>query len=137
MKPFSYRDSVEFHGHSGPFLALGYKAGEYVMEKLAPERIKDIECSIVTVGRTPYTCIIDGIQCSTCCTFGKVNLELRKVSKESAEIIFRSRQEDKKIKLVLKSSTLSRALNSEDSERKVEWIINQPVDSLFEIEEKY
>jgi formylmethanofuran dehydrogenase subunit E len=73
-KPIPFGDAVRFHGHSGPFLALGFKAGSYAMGKLHPEGIKDIACRINTIMSTPYTCIIDGIQCSSHCTLGKGNL---------------------------------------------------------------
>ena len=133
MRTLSYEEAVRFHGHNGPFLALGYKAGSYAMEKLRPERLLDIECSVETIIKKPYTCVIDGIQCSTYCTLGKGNLKLKSSSEKRIGITFRSK--GKEVRLVLKPHTLERVLTTEDLEREAEWVNGELIGSLFEIEE--
>jgi len=133
MKHFTYKESVKFHGHSGPFLALGYKLGKYVMKKLKPKSIIDIECFLQIPETTPYTCIIDGIQCSTYCTYGKGNIKIIKVLKDTVKINFICR--GKEIKFILKPYILERLLKTENSEKEVERVNRSSVKSLFEIEE--
>lgn len=135
MRHLSYEETIRFHGHNGPFLALGYKAGSYAMDELKPEKLLNIECVIKTVVKKPYTCVIDGIQCSTHCTLGKGNLKLRDSLEERIEITFRSKERE--IRFILKSYTLERALTSEDLEKDAEWINENSIESLFEIEEKH
>ena len=131
MKQLTYLEAVRFHGHTGPFLALGYKAGKYAMERLKPQKMMDIKCSVKTIEKNPYTCIIDGIQCSTHCTVGKRNIKIEGISDERVEITFRCK--GRKIILTLKPHILKRTLESEDLEKEVKRVNDEPLESLFEI----
>ncbi len=50
--------AVETHGHLGPFLVLGLKMG------LRAESIvgKPVACEVVTLGKKPYLCVVDGLK---------------------------------------------------------------------------
>jgi len=65
---------IDFHGHLGPYLVLGYRAGELALEKLSAERHFGIEVTVHCPENPPPRCFIDGIQLSTGATFGKNNL---------------------------------------------------------------
>ncbi len=134
MRRLSYEETVRFHGHDGPFLALGYRAGEYAVERLRPEGLMDIECSVETIASKPYVCVMDGIQGSTPCTVGKANLRLSKTSRSEISIAFRNRKTDEEIVLILRPDILDRALKAEDLPKEAEWIRAKPPESLFEIE---
>ena len=58
----SYEEAVRFHGHNGPFLAIGYRMGQFANESLSPQGISDISCVVKSPLRTPFTCVVDGIQ---------------------------------------------------------------------------
>jgi formylmethanofuran dehydrogenase subunit E len=63
-----------FHGHIGPYVVLGFRAG-----KLARRLLKKINgAKIFTNIRPPDSCFIDGIQLSTGCTIGRGRLKLIK-----------------------------------------------------------
>ena len=65
-----------FHGHIGPFLAVGLKMGLLANEKMgrAPLETK----AIVTVQPSPpRSCVVDGIQYAAGCTMGKGNIEIQ------------------------------------------------------------
>ncbi|MEO0078630.1 MAG: formylmethanofuran dehydrogenase subunit E family protein, partial [candidate division WOR-3 bacterium] len=62
-----------FHGHIGPWLALGVRAGLRAWEKLGV-RYQDLVACVRCPDRTPYTCFLDGIQFSSGCTMGKGNI---------------------------------------------------------------
>jgi formylmethanofuran dehydrogenase subunit E len=67
----------EFHGHTCPFMPIGYRMGILAMKELGVEREKDhgmFALSEMGEGH-PNTCMNDGIQVSTGCTFGKLLME--------------------------------------------------------------
>jgi formylmethanofuran dehydrogenase subunit E len=67
----------EFHGHRCPFMPIGYRMGKVAMEKLGMSKVKDhgaFALSEMGVGH-PQTCMMDGIQAITGCTYGKLMME--------------------------------------------------------------
>jgi formylmethanofuran dehydrogenase subunit E len=67
----------EFHGHRCPFMPIGYRMGKVAMEKLGMSKVKDqgaFALSEMGVGH-PQTCMMDGIQAVTGCTYGKLMME--------------------------------------------------------------
>jgi len=67
--------AVEFHGHLGPYLVLGLKAGLYANEIFGREPM-NTKASIKTKTTPPQSCFADGVQFSTGCTLGKGNISL-------------------------------------------------------------
>jgi len=134
MKKLSYEETVRFHGHDGPFLALGYKAGEYAVQKLAPEEMLDLQCCVETTDSKPYLCVIDGIQCSTPCTFGKGNVRLLLPNEKKMSLTFKNRKTGREMVFILKPQVLERALKTKDLHKEAAWVRSEPVASLFEVE---
>jgi len=64
-----------FHGHLGPFLVLGLKAGLCLTRKFGRNPLKS-SATIMLPLRKPYTCFIDGFQLATGCTLGKMNINV-------------------------------------------------------------
>ena len=64
-----------FHGHIGPFLAVGLRMGLVATERLgrAPMSMKAV---VRVMPRPPRSCVVDGVQYSTGCTMGKANIEI-------------------------------------------------------------
>ncbi len=67
-------DAAALHGHLGPFLVIGHRIGAHAVEKLKPKNEFCLEVIAYLPAKTPYTCILDGLQCSTKCTLGKGNI---------------------------------------------------------------
>ena len=67
--------AARFHGHLGPFLVLGLKAGLRAVEILGWKPLK-MTATIILVRKIPYTCFLDGVQFATGCTLGKGNIEI-------------------------------------------------------------
>ncbi|MEM0203939.1 MAG: formylmethanofuran dehydrogenase subunit E family protein [Archaeoglobaceae archaeon] len=113
----SLDDAVRMHGHKGPWLVLGYRAGLRALEVLKPEDEHDLVCTVKCPLRTPYTCSIDGIQASTGCTLGKMSIRIEE--NDAVEFVFsnkkgllRLRVRDhvlEKIKSILSSKGMSSA----------------------------
>ena len=76
-KSLSYQETIRFHGHSGPFLALGYKLGTFLTKKFKPKGIMDFTIIVKTRPKKPFTCLIDGLQCATFATVGKGTMILK------------------------------------------------------------
>jgi len=67
----------EFHGHTCPFMPIGYRMGVLAMHELGIEKIKDhgaFAFSEMGVGH-PQTCMMDGVMSATGCTYGKLMME--------------------------------------------------------------
>ncbi|MFO7674763.1 MAG: formylmethanofuran dehydrogenase subunit E family protein [bacterium] len=65
--------AARFHGHLGPWLALGLRAGLHARRAVSADPF----CLTAVVrcpGRTPYTCFLDGVQFGSGCTLGKGNI---------------------------------------------------------------
>jgi formylmethanofuran dehydrogenase subunit E len=78
--------AVRFHGHLGPFLILGLRAGLLGVDYLG----KDYFELIATVGTAihpPRSCFIDGIQFASGCTTGKGNLKVNISDEVSVEFV--------------------------------------------------
>ncbi len=65
--------AARFHGHLGPWLVLGLRAGGRCRRLLGTDPFR-LRATVHAPRRTPYTCLIDGIQFSSGCTLGKGNI---------------------------------------------------------------
>jgi len=65
--------AAAFHGHLGPWLALGLKAGLYA-RRVVSRNPFCLKAVVHCPGRTPYTCFVDGVQVGSGCTLGKGNI---------------------------------------------------------------
>jgi formylmethanofuran dehydrogenase subunit E len=91
----TYGEAMEFHGHSCPGLALGFRVALKAMEWLNANRAEDEE--IVALVEND-SCAVDAIQVVTGCTFGKGNLLFRDIGKRV--YTFCSRSTGKGIRIV-------------------------------------
>ncbi|HEY3282223.1 MAG TPA: formylmethanofuran dehydrogenase subunit E family protein [Armatimonadota bacterium] len=66
-----------FHGHLGPWLVLGLRIGQEAVEAVGARRYFGLALEVHVPPQPPPSCILDGLQLSTGCTFGKRNIELR------------------------------------------------------------
>lgn len=62
-----------FHGHIGPWAVVGYRMGEIARRKF-PEKLWVV---VYTGIKPPISCLIDGVQFTSCCTMGKGNIKIR------------------------------------------------------------
>ena len=73
-----YDDVVEFHGHSCPGLALGYRVSRRALREFG-DRSEDEEIVAIVENNS---CAVDAVQMMTGCTFGKGNLVFRDFGKQ-------------------------------------------------------
>jgi len=75
---------TRFHGHPGPFLALGIRMGLLALSLLGSRGHRGIVAEAETGTKPPLSCMVDGIQISTGCTTGKGNLSVKPLGKAVA-----------------------------------------------------
>jgi formylmethanofuran dehydrogenase subunit E len=65
-----------FHGHIGPFLAIGLRMGLLANENLGRAPM-DTAAVVSVEPEPPKSCLVDGVQFITGCTMGKGNIKIR------------------------------------------------------------
>ena len=85
------RRAVDFHGHLGPYVLFGLRAG------LLARRLLDADCHfdlrvVAWVGTKPSpSCMADGLQVATGATLGKGTIELRPLDDEGPRALISAR----------------------------------------------
>ncbi len=127
--------AVEFHGHLGPYLVLGLLMGELAVKVLECKKHFGIKILVSGATEKPKSCLIDGLQLSTGCTYGKGNIE--KIKGRAIQVLF-SNLENKKTLVILLNKDLINRLNSlkghSDSEAFAKKLVGFNSKDLFEIE---
>ncbi len=124
-----------FHGHLVPYLALGYLAGELAVSLLEPQSELDLTAAVELPLRRPETCFLDGIQCSSRCTLGKLNIEVAEAPYgEGIFAAFLNVKTGERLEIVVREGVLKTLRSMEGSLKEaVDWVLSQPVDSLLRI----
>lgn len=71
--PKELEDLARFHGHLGPYVVIGYRMGKIARREL-PGKLWAI---CFSGPKPPLSCMIDGVQFTSCCTLGKGNISIR------------------------------------------------------------
>lgn len=80
----------DLHGHLGPFLVVGVRAGLRGLRELQTRKENlDISAMVLLSYSVPYSCVLDGIQVATGCTVG--NQRLRFENSSNLMIQFRNK----------------------------------------------
>lgn len=98
------KEAKEFHGHLGPYLALGILAGELALKKLKCKKYFGLQVKVWGAQNRPKSCLIDGLQLSTGATYGKGNIQKNKGQR--LRILFCNTQNNRKIMLVIRKEVL-------------------------------
>lgn len=91
-----YDDVVEFHGHSCPGLALGYRVSLRALKEFR-SRAEDEELVAIVENNS---CAVDAVQVMTGCTFGKGNLIFRDYGKQVYTFIRRPSGKSMRISVI-------------------------------------
>ncbi|HHV65015.1 MAG TPA: formylmethanofuran dehydrogenase [Peptococcaceae bacterium] len=113
--------AVEFHGHSCPGLAIGFRAAKVAQEKMGLTFSANEEFVCVTENDA---CGVDAIQLLTGCSIGKGNLIYRGTGKMAYSFFNRKTGESLRIVVKLQTKEMSR-------EERQEYILNAPAEEIF------
>ena len=96
-----FQKAAEFHGHTCPGLAMGYRVAKYVKEHYP--RAKDEELVCIAENKS---CSVDAIQSLLGCTAGKGNLILKDNGKQVFTVY--SRDKNKALRVYFKGNVFKR-----------------------------
>jgi formylmethanofuran dehydrogenase subunit E len=122
-----------FHGHIGPYVVLGYRAGLIALRSLGEDPFSKRAVSF-TGSQPPVSCFTDGVQLGSCCTLGKGNIHVE--DKAEARVRFEAMDGSKTVEIFLLEETSSRISNTngwEASEELARKMIREPDERLFAI----
>jgi formylmethanofuran dehydrogenase subunit E len=127
------------HGHLGPFLVIGVRMGRIahrVLNLNVEENIK-LRAVVKTPLRTPFSCIIDGVQVTTKCTVGNRKLIVEN-SEEEIRVCFALQDQSETLEICV-SPRVTKELMNRISEGvpvdKLGWeIAHMPEGQLFTVE---
>lgn len=131
--------AAEFHGHLGPFLAIGVRMGIIGLKKIGKDNSDSLRINVSLPLHVPFSCIIDGLQVTTHCTVGNQKLSLH--DSESVQTRFK-RDTDKMEVIVtlnkplfeeLKSQLLGEAVPEKEVRKLARVIAGISEDELFVI----
>jgi formylmethanofuran dehydrogenase subunit E len=126
--------AIEFHGHLGPYLVLGLRAGLYANQVLGKDPM-ETEALILTKTTPPESCFADGVQFSTGCTLGKGNISL--TTGEGLLVTFK--KGDQRLTLKLKSQIIEEIQSLPSQEEAWEYfakeLLQRDIQKIFEIVE--
>lgn len=128
------REAEKFHGHLGPYLVLGLKAGELALKKLTCKKYFELEVKIWGANKKPRSCLIDGLQLSTGATYGKGNIH--KLNGSIIRIGFRDCVKNKRINLRLKGNLIKKIekiKTHRDSEILAKQLYNTDYSEIFSL----
>ena len=127
----SYLEAVQFHGHSCPGLAMGYRMTKAALNYLSHERAKDEELVAIVENDA---CGTDAVQFLSGCTFGKGNF----IFKDHGKMVylFYNRSSGKAIR-VSRSAEFKEKLTDKDLSREemIDWILSVSENEIVKIEE--
>jgi formylmethanofuran dehydrogenase subunit E len=121
-----------FHGHLGPYVVLGYRAGKLAQDTLGANAFK-LTADVFTGHEPPVSCFADGVQMGSGCTLGKNNITIH--DKAKAEALFRSK-DGRTLRARVTPSVIDRirlARGLPGLAEVSEWIMGQGAEELFEI----
>ncbi len=125
MKKTGYERVAEFHGHSCPGLAIGYRMTVAGLEALGMERASDEELVAIVENDA---CGVDAVQYIAGCTFGKGNLVFRDYGKPV--YTFLNRRTGKAVRVVGHREGQPEGLG-DDRQARIQWILNAPSDRVL------
>jgi formylmethanofuran dehydrogenase subunit E len=97
-----------FHGHLGPYVLAGMRVGRYALRRLGAEAHFGIEADVECAGQPPVSCFLDGVQFSTGCTLGKMNI--RHHVADGVTATFRNCRTGEVLALRLRPEAIARAI---------------------------
>lgn len=133
--------AVEFHGHLGPFLVLGVRMSLIGLRELGvKENCQRLQVTATLRNRTPFSCILDGIQVVTKCTMGNKRLRLEN---DCSQIVtrFEIRGDRREVNVIIRSATfedmksqlLAADTSPEEIKKLAEVVASMPEEKLFVI----
>ena len=125
MRPQAFADTVHFHGHECPGLAIGYRLTQAALEALQVVRSADEDLVAVVENDA---CGVDAVQFLSGCTFGKGNLIFRDVGKHAYTFYARSSGRAVRVRGVDPAGA------PQDRQARIDWLLTAPPEQVVAVE---
>jgi len=134
--------AAQFHGHLGPWVIIGARAGLIGRQAVRAKGYFDVQVECQMPFETPpQTCMLDGLQVTTGATYGKRNLSLRKgervcvtITNVQTKAAVRITLTDKLLSLVSPEKLGKGRVDHEKLERIARQIATMPAADAFVLE---
>lgn len=134
-------EAADFHGHLGPFLALGVRTGLTGLRELnARPGDTKLRVTVMLKYDVPFSCMLDGVQAVTRCTVGNKRLSWKDSEQMSAVFTV---HDSVRVEVIINSAAvqeLGRKLADKPSEETVRKlaldIASRPEKDLLSIKRK-
>ncbi|MCX5700232.1 MAG: formylmethanofuran dehydrogenase subunit E family protein [Candidatus Omnitrophica bacterium] len=130
----SLKSAVEFHGHLGPYLALGLRAGVLGLRRIGCKKYFGLSVKVYGATQKPRSCLVDGLQLSTGATYGKGNIHKHKAKR--IKIVMLNLHNNKSIQISLKKTlvhALEKLKGHADSEKFAKRLFKINNREIFEL----
>jgi formylmethanofuran dehydrogenase subunit E len=123
---------ARFHGHLGPFVVVGFRMGDLANKSLGSDPFGKTAL-VLTGGKTPRSCVIDGVQLSSGCTLGKGGIAV--VDQGEVAAIFLSKSSGRSLRVRLRDTILERitATSREEMETLATELYSKSDEELFDV----
>lgn len=125
----TYQNLIDFHGHSCPGLAIGYRMSEAGLNYLAGSRAEDEEIVAIVENNS---CSVDALQCLSGCTFGKGNLIFKDYGKHVFTLY--NRKTRKGVRVLFDMRNVPPDIN-QDRDKFIDWLLTAPENEVVSLKE--
>jgi len=133
------KKAVDFHGHLGPFLVIGVRMGFIGLRELElKEGAEKLHATALLKYSVPFSCVLDGLQATTGCTFGNqkltlknspgITVEFQLPNKKKVTVVVNQTTFDK-----LKKKLLSEKASNHEIQELAQLMASMPEEDLFVI----
>ncbi|MEO0085271.1 MAG: formylmethanofuran dehydrogenase subunit E family protein [candidate division WOR-3 bacterium] len=129
MPRVSLAAASRFHGHLGPWLVLGLRAGEHAARVLKASPF-EIKATVWCGSRPPFSCFLDGVQLGSGCTLGKANIR-HIPSSGSCRVTFRAPSGSLTLRLRPELAAELAAVSAEEADFFGRQLHRRPISGLF------
>ena len=133
------KKAEELHGHLGPFLIIGVRIGETAKRMLEVESNEKLRATVKIPMKTPFSCILDGIQSTTQCTVGNQKLKIENSQREIT-VQFKLENPNNTLKIGVNQQIieeLKQKFSQGATNQELAWkIVELPENQLFSIEKQ-
>ncbi len=129
-----WEEARRFHGHLGPWLALGMKIGQEAMRLLNARPHFGVTVRAGCPLAPPASCLLDGLQWMTGATYGKRNLVAE--ASETVWVEVANTRTGESVRFVLREgvpSHLAQQLQTVGDEAASRALFSQPVEEFAEV----
>lgn len=127
-----------FHGHIGPWLALGMRIGAIAVADLGLRPHFGVQADVACPLYTPFSCILDGLQLSTGATLGKRNISAKDSSQTSISVTITNKDSGRSMTFTVSPDAgdlLAAWFQEQGGEGAARRIWTEPSSRLFVIEQ--